>query len=130
MFSNDSETPLPLGKGWESDQCAFGPLSVDWPLIAAHVVEQLIVVRDHRRLPFLTRWRVSCLRTSRLEKRLASAAGVSRGSSAGRYKATIGFWDCADQIERWAGRGYSNVLWYLVSDSHILRCAAVMCDSV
>jgi len=38
------------------------------------------------------------------------------------WAATIGFWDCADQIEKWAGRGYSNVLWYLASDSQDLRC--------
>ena len=40
---------------------------------------------------------------------------------AARYQATIGFWDCAAQIEEWAGRGYSKVLWYLASDSEDLR---------
>ena len=52
---------------------------------------------------------------------MASAGKDSELSRGHRYQATIGFWDCADQIEDWAGRGYSNVLWYLVSDSQSLR---------
>jgi hypothetical protein len=41
-----------------------------------------------------------------------------------RYENAKGFWDCAQQIEEWAGAGYSKVLWYLVSDSRHLRCWA------
>ena len=43
------------------------------------------------------------------------------------FQATVAFWNCAEQIEEWAGRGYSNVLWYLVSDSQDLRC---LCDKL
>ena len=75
-------------------------------------------------LAFPSSWRSDiCSQDSRLETDWQHQ--LSRAHElhlAGRYQATMGFWDCADQIEKWAGKGYSDVVWYLVSDSQSLRC--------
>ena len=61
----------------------------------------------------------------RIQNRVAAECkGLSHRSFmlSARFNATSAFWDCANQIERWAGKGYERVLWFLVSDSLELRC--------
>ena len=38
-----------------------------------------------------------------------------------RYEMVSAFWSCAKQIEQWAAPSYGAVLWFLVSDSKVLR---------
>lgn len=54
-------------------------------------------------------------------RRTASALRLHTHCGVCRYETATAFWDCAQQIERWAGPAYSAVLWFLVSDSTTMR---------